>query len=224
MRELTEHAGLEDALLARHVALPPTRPGDRALVRLNMISSIDGATTVDGVSGGLGNRSDHSVFRALRDEADAVIVGLATVLAEKYRAPDRADLQLIVVATRPAISGCEELFTSGSAVLVLPDDAPSAPEEIEVWRVGSGASVDLAGLAERLVGRVAMLEGGPRLAGEMLALGLVDEFFHTVAPLCLAGESARVAHGPTADARPWTLVHGLCDEAGYLFLRYGRRR
>ena len=56
----------------------------------------------------------------------------------------------------------------------------------------------------------------------MLARGLVDEFFHTVAPMAIAGESARLAHGPEADATPWQLHHGFCDDAGYLFLRYTR--
>lgn len=222
MRELTEHDGSSHELLARHVAVPAARPAGRALIRLNMISSVDGATTVEGLSGGLGNRDDHAVFRALRDEADAVIVGLATVLAEGYGAPERDDLSLFVVAEAPEIRGCEELFTSGRAVLVMAEDAPPAPAGIPVWRAGRGGFADLGALAEHLVGQVAILEGGPRLAGEMLALGLVDEFFHTVSPLCLAGDSARVAHGPPAEARPWILAHGLDDESGYLFLRYAR--
>ena len=67
------------------------------------------------------------------------------------------------------------------------------------------------------------MEGGPSLAGQMVALGLVDEFFHTISPMIISGESPRVAHGPPGDARPWALMHGCCDEAGYLFLRYAVR-
>ena len=222
MRELTEHAGPDEEVLARHVEVPATRPEGRALIRLNMIASVDGATTIEGRSGGLGNRNDHAVFRALRANADTVIVGLATVLAEGYTAPERSDLQLMVVARAPHLEGCEELFRSGHATLVLPEDAPAAPGDVPVWRAGQG-SVDLGALAEHLVGQVAVLEGGPRLAGEMLALGLVDEFFETLAPFCLAGESKRVAYGPSADARVWALVHGACDRVGYLFLRYAHR-
>jgi hypothetical protein len=44
------------------------RPG----VRLNMIASLDGAATVDGLSGGLGGPADRRVFAALRELAEVV--------------------------------------------------------------------------------------------------------------------------------------------------------
>ena len=53
-------------------------------------------------------------------------------------------------------------------------------------------------------------------------LGLVDEFFLTVAPRVIAGDSERIAHGPEADPTPWELRHGFVDEHGFLFLRYAR--
>jgi 5-amino-6-(5-phosphoribosylamino)uracil reductase len=105
---------------------------------------------------------------------------------------------------------------------VLPEDAGAAPPGVTEIRAGTGEFVDLRALVEGLEGQVLVLEGGPRIAGEMLALGLVDEFFHTVAPMAIAGESARLAHGPAADPAPWQLQHGFCDDAGYLFLRYAR--
>jgi hypothetical protein len=45
---------------------PRTGPGGRPGVRLNMIASVDGATTVAGVSGGLGGGADHDLFALLR--------------------------------------------------------------------------------------------------------------------------------------------------------------
>ena len=39
--------------------------GTRPAVRLNMIASIDGATAVAGVSGGLGGPADQTVFAAV---------------------------------------------------------------------------------------------------------------------------------------------------------------
>jgi riboflavin biosynthesis pyrimidine reductase len=222
MRALSKYDDLDERLIEEHVALPATRPRDRALVRLNMISSADGGSTVDGVSGGLGNRNDHAVFAALRDRADAVLVGLSTVVAERYRPPARDDLRLLVVALGPDVSGNPELFASGRATLVLGAAAPATPPGIPDLRVGEGAQVDLSALVRELRGQVVLLEGGPSLAGVMVSLGLVDEFFHTSAPMVVAGESARVVHGPPADARIWGLMHGFCDDAGYLFLRYAR--
>ena len=187
-----------------------------------MISSADGGTVVGGTSGGLGNRNDHAVFAALRARADAVLVGLGTVVPEHYHAPTEPGLQIYVVADQPDIAGDVELFTSGRATLVLPADAAPAPEGVPELRLGSGSLVDLSAVVAHLAGKVVLMEGGPSLAGQMVALGLVDEFFHTISPMVISGESPRVAHGPPGDARPWALIHGCCDEAGYLFLRYAR--
>jgi riboflavin biosynthesis pyrimidine reductase len=222
MRVLMPPEPSDGDVIAAHVAVPAARPTDRGFVRLNMISSSDGGTAIAGVSGGLGNRNDHAVFAALRERADAVLVGMATVVAEHYQPPGGDDLQVLVIATKPDISGTPELFSSGRGTLVLPEDAAPAPPGVTELRVGTGGRVDLRALVARLDGQVIVLEGGPRIAGEMLALGLVDEFFHTVAPMAISGDSARLAHGPAADAAPWQLMHGFCDDAGYLFLRYAR--
>jgi hypothetical protein len=61
----------------------PTAAG-RPAVRLNMIASVDGATTLAGVSGGLGGRADHALFAVLRSLADVVLVAAGTVWAERY--------------------------------------------------------------------------------------------------------------------------------------------
>jgi riboflavin biosynthesis pyrimidine reductase len=221
MRVLTEHHGSENALIEEHVALPLVRPTDRAFVRLEMISSADGGTAVDGVSRGLGNRIDHAVFNALRDRADAILVGLATAVAEHYGPPATPESQLYVVTSIPDVSGNRELFESGRATLVLPEDADAAPPGVPELRAGIGR-VDLAAVVTQLRGQIVLLEGGPRLAGEMVSRGLVDELFQTISPMVISGDSARVAHGPPADTELWSLTHGFCDESSYLFLRYAR--
>jgi RibD C-terminal domain len=58
--------------------LPPA--GTRPAVRLNMIASIDGATAVAGLSGGLGGPADQALFAVLRSQADIVLVTAGTVL------------------------------------------------------------------------------------------------------------------------------------------------
>lgn len=217
-----EHCPTPDSLVAEHVALPDSRPVDRAFVRLNMISSADGGSAVTGLSGGLGNRDDHAVFKALRANADVVLVGLGTVEAEHYRPPADPSLHIYVIADRPDISGDAPLFESGRATLVLPEDAGPAPGGVPELRAGSSGAVDLARVVGSLAGKVAVTEGGPSLAGVMVASGLVDEFFVTVAPRVIAGTSARVAHGPEADPGVWDLQHGFVDDEGFLFLRYAR--
>ncbi len=211
-----------ESAVEAHVALPEPRPTDRAFVRLNMISSVDGGTAVDGLSGGLGNRDDHAVFAALRAGADGCIVGLGTVIAEEYHATDRTDFQFYVVSDTNDVSGAEELFASGRATLVVPTSVGPAPDGVPELRAGDGPFVDLEVLSRALAGQVLVAEGGPTLAGLLAADGLLDEFFVTIAPRVIAGNSARVAHGPDADASLWELEHGFLDDDGFLFLRYCR--
>jgi len=212
-----------DALVAEHVAVPERRP-PAALVRLNMIASADGGSALAGRSGGLGNDTDHAVFGALRASADAVIVGMRTAVSEHYRPPASDALHLYVIATRPDVSGNAELFAGGRATLVLPPDADPPAADIDVLQLGSGHDVDLRALVDRLAGQVVMAEGGPTIAGRLATLGLLDEFFVTVSPRVIAGDSARVVHGAGADPALWDLRHVFADDDGFLFLRYARRR
>jgi riboflavin biosynthesis pyrimidine reductase len=54
-------------------------------VRVNFVSSLDGAATSDGLSRGLQTPGDNAVFGVLRDLADVILVGAATAGAEHYR-------------------------------------------------------------------------------------------------------------------------------------------
>ncbi|HEX9889418.1 MAG TPA: dihydrofolate reductase family protein, partial [Nitriliruptorales bacterium] len=106
--------GVEEPLDELYADLTFPAPGDdRPYVFLGMVSSLDGAATIDGESAGLGGRGDLQAFRRLRAAADAVLVGAGTVRTEDYRGvalPDevrraRADLGReevppIVVVTR----------------------------------------------------------------------------------------------------------------------------
>ena len=223
MRILDETGPTPDSVVAEHVALPDSRPTDRAFVRLNMITSVDGGTVVAGVSGGLGNRDDHAVFAALRAGADGVLVGLGTVLAEHYHEPDPPQLQLYVVSDTADVSGAPDLFASGRATMVLPTSVGPVPDGVPELRAGDGEFVDLDAVITALAGQVLVAEGGPTLAGLLAARGLVDEFFVTIAPRVIAGDSARVAHGPEASPALWELEHGFVDDDGFLFLRYCRQ-
>ena len=57
---------------------------DRPWVRANMVSSIDGAGSVDGHSAGLSSPPDKQIFALLRAQADVVLVGAGTARAEAY--------------------------------------------------------------------------------------------------------------------------------------------
>lgn len=59
---------------------------DGTRVRMNFVSSADGAVTLDGRSGALGGTTDRTLMQVLRAMADVVVVGAGTVRAEGYGA------------------------------------------------------------------------------------------------------------------------------------------
>jgi riboflavin biosynthesis pyrimidine reductase len=170
-----------------------------------MIASVDGGTALAGTSGGLGNDTDREVLRAARRMADVILVGAATVRAERY-GPVAEPKQLVVVSRDGDLGA-----------------APAAgAANTHVARIDIGSAAALEALVAPWTGRVVLCEGGPSLNGRLIAAGLVDELFVTVSPRLLAGPSARLAHGADqGDASPWELRHLLVD-GDYVFLRYRR--
>jgi hypothetical protein len=58
--------------------------GLAAGVRVNFISSVDGAATSDGLSGGLSTPGDKRYFELLRRVCDVVVVGAGTVRGRSW--------------------------------------------------------------------------------------------------------------------------------------------
>ena len=58
--------------------------GDRPRVVAAMIASADGRIAVEGRSVGLGHPADRALLRELRTAVDAILVGTATLRAERY--------------------------------------------------------------------------------------------------------------------------------------------
>src|SRR5262245_36236141 len=55
------------------------------MLRVNFVTSIDGAVAIDGRSAGLSSEADLAVFRLLRRECDALMVGAGTYRSENYQ-------------------------------------------------------------------------------------------------------------------------------------------
>src|SRR4051812_43523405 len=71
---------VDDSALTEVYAVP-----QRRWLRVNMVSTLDGAATGDsGQTGSINNEADRRVFHLLRSMADAVLVGAGTARTEGY--------------------------------------------------------------------------------------------------------------------------------------------
>ena len=224
----------DDEALAAAYALPPGRS-----VRVDFVTSLDGAIAVEGKSAGLGSPGDKRVFRVLRALADAVLVGHGTAAAEGYRpvAADSAVGRLRQALGRPV--SAPVVVVSRRASLVPGDRLAAAPTVLVTCAaadpdrraalVDAGVTVlacgdddvDLPLALDRLADRgleQVLCEGGPALLSAALAAGVVDELDLTVAP-ALVGSPDRLLAGALRDVvRPRLLQ--VLEEDGVLFTRY----
>ena len=226
----------------------PPHGDSRPWLLLDFVATADGATAVGGVSGSLGGDADKAVFRALRAVPDVILVGARTVRAERYgppRLPDEVQAarrargqaplpRLAVITASLDLDPAARLFAGAD-----PDNRPlvitgagGEPARRAALAAVSEAVVDAgdervdptAAMVElgRRGARVVLCEGGPTLAGQLVAAGLVDELCLTIAPLLAAGDAARVAHGPPVAELEHLRLARVLEEDGVLCLRYVR--
>ncbi len=167
---------------------------------MSMISSADGAMSIDGVSGGLGGPADRNALRHLRSIADGVIVGAQTVRSESYS--PLPSHQTLVVVSRSADLGTrtDELIAAGNT------------------KVASG---DVQTISSSLHGDIWILEGGPNLNAQMLAAECVDEICLTISPTLVSGSIGRIVSGNDSLNEIWSLAM-IAHDADFVFLRYVR--
>ncbi|WP_431772648.1 pyrimidine reductase family protein [Streptomyces cucumeris] len=240
--------GLDE--LADAYAYPDRPPGPTgAVLRANMVSSLDGAAHHDGRSQPLSSTADMRIFGVLRGLADAVVVGAETVRREGYRparareafAERRAALgqapapAIAVVSAGLDLDFSLPLFTEPVVPTLVITGGRAAGDRLAAARA-SGADVVLAGDAES--GRVdattivtalaarghtrLLTEGGPKLLGLFAAAGVLDELCLSMAPMLAAGDAARIVNGVALVEPERFALASVLEEAGFLFTRYRR--
>jgi riboflavin biosynthesis pyrimidine reductase len=214
-------------------------------LRVNFISSVDGAASTAGRSAGLQTAGDNLVFAAMRDLADVVLAGAGTVAAEGYRAISvserrrairgeyglRGVLPTAVISRSLRLDPLSPLFVDAQGdartIVLTCEDAPAdrraALEGVADLAICGTDTVDPAAvrlaLDDRGLTRI-LCEGGPTAFADLVDGGVVDELCLTVSPLLVGPGPGRIVSG-SGWAVPADLhLTGLLEEDGALFLRY----
>ena len=229
VQELWPEPGTDVDIAARLAADERPKPDGRPWLTLVMITTLDGAIALDGVSGGLGSPSDQQRFIAARRQADGIIVGATTAMVEDYR-PTAAPIAVLTGSLSPdpsarLFSDSENqpiLFTTDQAAGTRGADFDGIAEVVAL-----GDSVDpvrvLADLDNRGMQSV-VLEGGPTLNSLFLRADLVDEMLLSYSPLIAGGDGSRLTKGPSMpDERRFRVDRVLLAD-NLIFVRYLRVR
>jgi 2,5-diamino-6-(ribosylamino)-4(3H)-pyrimidinone 5'-phosphate reductase len=214
-REIPSSAIYEDIELPPPQRRNPLRP----YVILNAVASVDGKTTIEGKSSGLGSETDRRTMRTLRSKVDAVLVGATTVRAERLSLGldefSSGPQPLAVITTRSGEVPLETNLIGGERQEVLVVIAQDTPEDninrlrkrASVLRVPASPSggVDLEEALEALRTErgvdLVLVEGGPSLNHSLISSNLADELFLTISPKLLGGtsdETLTILDGPAA--------------------------
>jgi len=229
----------DEQLLQWYSELPQPGPW----VRFNFVTSLDGAATLEGRSGALGNAVDQHVFQLLRRLADVIVVGAGTIRAEGYSGDLLGEEARHWRVQHGKPDHPAFAIVSGSLNLdpqsALFTEAPVRPLVFTTAAADPGRRRELAAVAEvvnagrdqvepgRIVSELTARglsrihsEGGPTLLGSLQAAGLVDELCLTLSPLLAGGSGPRIAVSPTEPQPcPLRLAHILESES-MLLLRY----
>jgi riboflavin biosynthesis pyrimidine reductase len=197
---------------------------DQPWLRVNMVSTVDGAATGDdGTSRSINNGADKVVFDLLRDLSDAIVVGAGTVRIEGYAVGRKP---LVVVSRTGSVPPTQRRAERGKVLMATVSTAPYLEDARQalgnenVLVLGSHR-VDLARLKDELVlrgYRHLLSEGGPHLLRDLLDQGVADEIDVTVVPQIVGGGHRRITDGPPVDV-PLRL-HTLVEQDDSLLARW----
>jgi riboflavin-specific deaminase-like protein len=229
--------------LVAQLDLGSRAPEGRPYVVLNMIATLDGRAALEGHTRGLSSASDRSLFHLLRSAGDALLVGAGTARIERYgKAVKSAELRerrerhgldpvqpTVIVSGRLLLPSDLPLLQATGAPVVLATAAEHELEGVEAdvkyERTGDDLPLLLARLRSEHGFRSLVCEGGPTLTSYLLAAGLIDELFLSIAPkLVGGGDEPTIATGRELPQPANAELVWLCESDGELFTRWRIRR
>lgn len=214
-------------------------------VRMNFVTSADGAATNDGRSGALGGPGDRALMKVLRTMTDVVLVGAGTVRAEGYGGlglPEEAqqwrldhDLtespRLALVSRDLDLDAEMSVFrkaerrpivvTCASSDATKRDQLATVADVLVFGEDEVDLSAALGELTHQGMSQV-LCEGGPHLFGSLLEADLVDEVCLTISPMFVGGDAGRISASPSELLRSYRVASLLSDDDEFIFVRYVR--
>ncbi|MGI5834978.1 MAG: RibD family protein [Chloroflexota bacterium] len=218
-RLLPDYQEMEPGDIYQDLAFP-VLPEDRPYTAINMVATVDGKAALDWKAFTIGSKVDHQAMRRIRAAADGVMVGGETLRRENVNPSVPAEMHsrrkalglapqpvAIVVTASADLPLTGTFFRAGGFPPVVMTTEQVPKDRVEALK--PHARVLVAGrecvdptlmmkiLVDELGVRRLVVEGGPNLNGTLLANGLVDELFCTVAPKMVGGSALRtIVEGP----------------------------
>lgn len=233
------------------LVLDPLGSPDGVRLALGMIASVDGAIAHRGRSAALGGVADRAVLTALREAADVVLVGAATLRTEGYEAVGGSEAsrerrmrkglapvpRLAVVTSTGDLPPNHPLLGGGEPPAIVVTTSASLQRVREQLRglgylrtaelvIAGEERLDARRIRDRFLEhdlRRLLCEGGPTLAGQLLDQDAIDEVFVTISPHLIGGEPRGLTSGAEEELRTLRLIW--CEMVGdEVLLRYERMR
>ena len=221
-----------DAPTSRATVLEWYRPPSPTWVRLNLIASVDGnAAGTDGTSETLTSSIDRTILGVIRELSDVVLVGANSVRREGYILPRRA--RLAIVTSTGDLEGhrIDPAAGQGKVIVLCPSSAletvnrtlnPEVSEIVVIDTDPGERTLEMSRVVEALasLGLTSVVcEGGPVLAGQLLADGLVDEACFSTSPL-IGGTRLPMLETPLGTEQRLELSQLLIDSASGVYARW----
>jgi len=194
----------------------------KPFVIVNCAMSIDGKIAFpDRKQAKISNDEDMTRVHKLRDECDAVLVGIGTVLSdnpkltvkEKYVQNPSNPLR-VVLDSNFRTPRDAEVFSGDAPTLIATTCREFKQGNIEAIKCGEG-KVDLKKLLDILYQRGVkklLVEGGETVIWEFLKQNLVDELYVFIAPFVIGGRTSPTMAGGEGAFSQESIIHMKLDD------------
>ncbi len=181
----------------------------RPRVIVNAAMSVDGKIALRGGKRiKISNEEDFERVHRLRNEVDAILVGINTVLMdnpkltvkEKYVKNPRNPVRVVLDSKLKIPANARVLNNMARTIIITTDNAPQRNLPAEIIRCGQ-EKVDLKCALEELWKRgikSVLVEGGGTIIHAFLKERLVDELWVFIGPLIIGGGAPTLAEGEGA--------------------------